>query len=252
MALAFDFINKIINITSPQQSLLMQDLINEIRDAEASEEGIVHAQIASASGKSPLGGGVYTGITVELLNDWQIKPYAGNYICRIGGGNLVGGILGDPVAYTSDVQVQIVQSAAATVVSTGGSALTTEEHDKLMGISSTGLSNEEHNKLMALPDIDDIESSLVTLIKVDTAQIISDISDLSSLVLRNLGLSQENYFMDQTQYLEYNGANLLTSARLRIYSVSGSVGTANNVIATYLVTSIWTDGKLTSYKVAKQ
>lgn len=236
MALAFDFINKIINITSPQQSLLMQDLINEIRDAEASEEGIVHGQIASASGKNSLGGGVFTGITVELLNNWQLKPYVGSYICEIGGGNITGGILGKPVAYSAGVNVQILQSAAATVVSTGGSALTTEEH----------------NKLMILPDIDDIEDSLTTLIKVDTTQIISDISSLATLVLRNLGLSQENYFMDQTQYVEYNGASLLTSARLRLYSVPASVGTVNNVMATYLVTSVWTNGRLTSYKVVKQ
>jgi hypothetical protein len=49
----------------------------------------------------------------------------------ITGGNLVGGNAGQPIAFTAGVQVVLVQSAASTIV-TGGSALTAEEHTKLM------------------------------------------------------------------------------------------------------------------------
>lgn len=65
---------------------------------------------------------------------------------------------------------------------------------------------------------------------------------------RMLGLSQENYFMDQTQYDE--SGNLL-SARLRLYTQSQSVGTDDNVMGTYEVTAHYDDNKLQDYKVVK-
>ena len=107
-----------INIQSPQDTLNCQDLIDAIREEEASEHGILYDQIAAASGKESLGNGVYVGMTVNLLSPWQVKFWAGNYIAKIAGGNLVGGILGDPVAYSSGVQVLLIQSAASTVVVT--------------------------------------------------------------------------------------------------------------------------------------
>lgn len=80
----------------------------------------------------------------------------------------------------------------------------------------------------------------------------SDGSDLLLNVVRILGLTQENYYMDQTSYTDYNGAKLLDSARIRIYSVAGSVGTANDVIATYTITAVWSAGSVETYKVVKQ
>ncbi|MCK4620734.1 MAG: hypothetical protein KAT62_00825 [Desulfuromonadales bacterium] len=118
MAIEFDHDNKLINITSPQDTLSCQDLINAIRTEEASERGINYPQIATASGKESLGEGVYVGMTVNLISPWQVKFWEGNYIAKISGGNLVGGILGDPVAYSAGVQILLVQSAASTVVVT--------------------------------------------------------------------------------------------------------------------------------------
>jgi hypothetical protein len=114
-----DWDNKQILVTSPQTDVLAQDLIDFIRAAEDDEEGIVVPQIAAASGKESLGGSVATGITLELLDDWQLKFWAGSYTATISGGNLIGGIAGDPVAYTAGVQVVIIQSAASTIVVTG-------------------------------------------------------------------------------------------------------------------------------------
>lgn len=137
MAYSFDFKNELINITSPQTEVSIQDLIDEIRTAEASEEGIQYDVIAGASGKESLGSGVSVGITVELLGNWQLKFWSGSYIAKITGGNLVGGPSGDPVAYTAGVQVLLIQSAASTVVSVStGGALTTEEHDQLMATAT--------------------------------------------------------------------------------------------------------------------
>lgn len=125
MAIEFDYLNSLINITTPQNTLSCQDLINAIRDKEASVEGIYYPQIATASGKEDLGSGVAVGLTVNLLSPWQVKFWSGNYIAKIAGGNLVGGIDGDPVAYSAGVQVLLVQSAASTVVSIDGASLPT-------------------------------------------------------------------------------------------------------------------------------
>jgi len=130
MAFVFDFATRLIEITAPQTDVAVQDLINAIRDAEASQEGINYVQIARASGKESLGGDVSVGITVELLGDWQLHFWAGNYIARVSGGNLVGGPGGDPIAYSQGVQVLLVQSAASTVVLTG-SGLSQSQADLL-------------------------------------------------------------------------------------------------------------------------
>ena len=125
MAITFDHTQHLINITSPQDTLTCQDLINAIRDEEASITGIWYPQIAKASGKEDLGAGVEIGITVELVSPWQVKFWSGNYIAKISGGNLVGGLGGDPVAYSAGVQVLLVQSAASTIVTSGGAAVPT-------------------------------------------------------------------------------------------------------------------------------
>ena len=62
-----------------------------------------------------------------------------------------------------------------------------------------------------------------------------------------LGLNQENFFVDNTTY---SGGNM-TDARIRIYSVAGSVGTASDVIATYTVTATYAGSEMTDYKVVK-
>lgn len=130
MALSIDWDNKQILVNSPQTDVLIQDLIDYIRTQEACCYGITVPQIASASGKESLGGSVSVGITLELLDDWQLKFYEDDYVATISGGNLVGGISGDPVAYTAGVQVVIIQSAASTMVVTG-SGITEDDIDDI-------------------------------------------------------------------------------------------------------------------------
>lgn len=129
--MTIDFDTGLINVLSPATALAIQDLIDTIREAEASEEGICFDSIASASGKESLGGSISVGMTVNLATGWQVKWYAGSYQASIGGGNLVGGPGGVPVAYTPNVQVLLTQSANATLVETGVSGLTAEESTKL-------------------------------------------------------------------------------------------------------------------------
>jgi len=137
MAYSFDFTNKLIEVLNPQTDVDVQDLYDACRQAEDSEVGIQYGQIVSASGKESLGSGVSIGLTIELL-EWQLHFWDGSYMAKIAGGNLVGGVGGDPVAYTAGVQVLLIQSAASTVVQiSAGSGLSTEEHDQLMSAVAT-------------------------------------------------------------------------------------------------------------------
>jgi hypothetical protein len=54
------------------------------------------------------------------------------------------------------------------------------------------------------------------------------------ILQRMAGLMHENIFIDTPVY---DGDGNLTSARVRIYSAAGSVGTANDVIGTYTITA---------------
>ena len=136
MALQMDWLNKLINVTSPQTTVTVQDLLDFIRTEEATPCGICRNQIATASGKEDLGGSVLVGITVKLQDDWQLLFWEGNYVATISGGNLVGGIGGDPVKYTPGVQVVLLQSAASTIVNVGSGITEQDKTDIIEGVWS--------------------------------------------------------------------------------------------------------------------
>ena len=62
-----------------------------------------------------------------------------------------------------------------------------------------------------------------------------------------LGLNQENFYIDNTTYTGVH----MTGARIRIYSVAGSVGTASDVIATYTMTATYSGDEMDDYTVVK-
>jgi hypothetical protein len=123
----FDFSALMIDVDSGAVDIDCQSLYGACKLAQASVEGIIYERIAAGSGLNTLGPGVQVGITVELLGDWQLRFPAGNYVARVAGGNLIGGSGGDPIAYTPGVQTLLIQSAASTVVTEGGSAATPSE-----------------------------------------------------------------------------------------------------------------------------
>lgn len=131
MGYLFNYYTQIIDITSPQVEVQIQELVNEIRNAEFDQYGLAYPKICDASGKENLGGGVITGITLYLYPNWQIRFWEGNYQATVRGGNIIGGLNDMPFAYVPGVQIQVIQSASSTLVyGTGG--LTTDEHNKLM------------------------------------------------------------------------------------------------------------------------
>jgi hypothetical protein len=124
----FDFAAVRIDVDAGTYDVDVGDLYTAIKLAQASAEGIINDRISSGSGLVALGPGVQVGLTVELLGSWQLRFPAGNYIARVAGGNLVGGPGGDPIAYTAGVQALLIQSAASTVVTAGGSVPTAAQN----------------------------------------------------------------------------------------------------------------------------
>lgn len=124
----FDFAADRIDVDAGTDDVDVGDLYTAIKQAQASAEGVIYGRIASGSGLVALGPGVQVGLTVELLGAWQLRFPAGNYIARVAGGNLVGGPGGDPIAYTAGVQTLLIQSAASTVVTAGGSVPTAAQN----------------------------------------------------------------------------------------------------------------------------
>jgi len=121
MAVTFDKNTKIITVLSPATTITIQDLHDEIRIYEADNSNLEITQIANASGKQDLGGGVRVGITLELINDWRLafeaRPGPDTILCTVAGGNLVatnqyGNTAIFPTAFT---QVIISQSSSATI-----------------------------------------------------------------------------------------------------------------------------------------
>jgi hypothetical protein len=82
----------------------------------------------------------------------------------------------------------------------------------------------------------------------DNAALASALTTVGANVLRVLGLSQENQYIDN---VVIDTRNRMTSARLRTYSVAASVGTTSDVLATYTITATYTgtEEAPTTYKV---
>lgn len=152
MALTFTHSTQRVGVPQADASpLLLQTLINAIRDEEESERGIVHDQIAVATGKDDLGGGAYTGITVALLGGWKLDFQAGAYQATLDGGNLADALA--RIANTGNPQVLVRASAAATVVATGSGVTAQDKVDIAQAVGQRtvegALSDDELMRLMA-------------------------------------------------------------------------------------------------------
>lgn len=112
----FDYVASQILVDVGAVNLSCISLYTAVKAAQETVEGIIYRRIAAGSGLNTLAAGVQVGLTVALLDNWQLKFPAGSYIATISGGNLIGGPAGDPIAFTAGVQIVLIQSASATVV----------------------------------------------------------------------------------------------------------------------------------------
>lgn len=92
-------------------------------------------------------------------------------------------------------------------------------------------------------------SALTDMAKDSTVAKEATLSAIGVLVLRILGLTQENQYIDNTIF---DADNHMLTARIRTYTDAASVGTGVNVLATYNVTATYdVDGNMSSFKVVK-
>jgi len=136
MSFSFDHVKSLINVDPSQTSVDCQALYSAISQHQASAGGVIYDKIAVATGLNQLGPNVQTGITVELLGDWQLKFADGQYVASVLAGNLIGGLNCDPIAYSAGVQVLLVQSASSTVVTSSSSGLTDAQAAQLSSIQN--------------------------------------------------------------------------------------------------------------------
>ena len=126
----FDDVNQIINVEllgtlgETITEVTVQQIIDAVRDWEDEVWNEDVEDFIAASGKEDLGGGVYVGITLKLI-DWKIKfasrPGPSWIMCNVSGGNLVAydsglGAYVFPIQNSSFTNGYIARSSSATLL----------------------------------------------------------------------------------------------------------------------------------------
>lgn len=141
----FDKANKLVIVDIASTEVTCQEIVNKVRDWSDNQDNLEVQTFMFASGKEALDAETDVGITVRFV-DWKLqfadRPAPTWVICTVKSGNFIGetasGIAQYPIEPAQYVNSLIAQSSSATIISTGGSALTGEEHDKLMtGLDDT-------------------------------------------------------------------------------------------------------------------
>lgn len=149
--ITFNGVTKVISFDTSTTSVDVQDIYSRWVDWILTSDNSKYLPAIRAIGGDPLPGGKALGLTYFLLNGWKIKPYEESHTLTVNG-NLYSEDGSNPFIDTvGDYQVMVISSVSNLVdsVSSGSSGLTTEEHDKLMGMSDSGsLTPTQEEQLM--------------------------------------------------------------------------------------------------------
>ncbi len=107
---------------SDGDSIIIQTLVNQIRDWEDAQANLCYPFILSATGKDDLGDGVSVGITVVLQNALvKAEDRASPTVFSVGGGNLlakdINGTTMFPFSPSTNVSYDRAKSSSATIAS---------------------------------------------------------------------------------------------------------------------------------------
>lgn len=136
-SLTFDRISKLIIVDSPASAISCQEIYDEAVDYQDEPINMDLDPLVSATGKDDLGGGEATGITLVMINGWRLqfedRPGPDTISCVVSGGNFIAinASANNPIAPSTNTQVQIRQSVAPTIVETDTSGLTATEASQL-------------------------------------------------------------------------------------------------------------------------
>ena len=186
----------------------------------------------------------YIGNYVFLQNGWSMRPYEADHALYLNNGYLLVEGGGEPwLPCLGDYTVNIKDSipADAIAIETGTSGLTQDESNALLSIES--------DQAQIASDIGTINTN-ISAIQVDLSNMDTIQGNLEAMLMRALGLMQENYEMTQCQYVEYQGQRLLTYARVRLYNTEDTAQWDDqHLVAQYDVNSQWTGQDLVQYRV---
>ncbi|MBU2249652.1 MAG: hypothetical protein KKD77_23090 [Gammaproteobacteria bacterium] len=141
---SFDELTKIITVTQAPDANdtvtinVKRDLYSDGKEDWVTSESLRKFPFPITSiGGNPLPGNKYVGATFFLDSTWKIKPYSADHRMVIEG-NLYATDGSNPFLSVYGYTVSISQEVSTLVVKvpTGAAALTEEEHNKLMQIST--------------------------------------------------------------------------------------------------------------------
>lgn len=133
--LIFNWTSQIIEVPSTVSVITAQELVNSCREAETSEQGILYTKIINAVGKDQLSGSILIGITVTLLENWKILSNKTSGFFTLLDGNIITHDASTPFADNNGITYQTILIQGGVIAQTsGGSGLSTAEHNQLMSL----------------------------------------------------------------------------------------------------------------------
>jgi hypothetical protein len=205
---------RVITVAAPSDTLSLQDLYDTLRSISDDIEAMDEPEIVEGVGKDQIGVGRYTGLTIRLYNaKVAFEARVAWTYCTVSGGNLVA---------------------------------VDEDGDPMLALYPTAYVNigYEADVSAAL-----LEGSGGATPEQIAEAVRTELTPELAGILRALGLMQENYCLDEAVY---NADGFLVSGRIRTYTDPASVGSDDDVLATYQIIGAWSGAEMTNYQVAKQ
>ena len=213
MAFTFDGPNKRIILTAGTTSVSVRDMWSRAVDWWTTSDNSKFIFPFTQVGGNDIdtASGTKIPIYLFLMDGWRIRPQEANHTLNIGDGILLVDGGGDPFVNTLEsfvVRINYQQPVQAISFATDGGGTATIDYQQVTDAVwnaplASYVSSGSFGKLL--------QEQGVNIMKV-------------------LGLVHQNILIDNTNY---DASGNLISARVRVYSDSASVGTPNNVLATY-------------------
>jgi len=121
----FNFSGQKIEVDSGLTSLSVGTLYSAIKEAQASEPGIVWPTIANGEGLANLASGVQTFLTVTLFDNWEVSSLKSSGRFEVSSGNLIRDDGNDPFLDNPSITYFNFLSQAGVLVSDGGGSAPT-------------------------------------------------------------------------------------------------------------------------------
>ncbi len=135
MPIQINFYSEVIYITSPTTTVTVQELLDAIRAAEDTPEGMAFGgsvatmqdAVTDAEGKVEVATGVDSGIIMTLHTNWYIEFWDGAVLGTVKDGNVAGGLASRPVRCEVGSADTVLQLGAVATTIVGGGGETKED-----------------------------------------------------------------------------------------------------------------------------